>query len=265
MWSIVTGGSSGLGLALAKRLAKEGSDVLLVSRSAEKLEAAREQILATEGCAQREVRIFPCDLSEIDAPEKLFEWTTAEGIIPHTLVNDAGMYIYKQATEIPTQKQRQLINLNINALVTLCRLYGEQMAQAYAAEKAAATTKPARRNILNIASYSVYMPIWGFSLYASSKAFVRTFSRCIGKELGPRGVKVTAVAPAGIDTGLMKLRPGIQKLASGLGILASPDKVARCSIRAMHTKRISYWIPVWPNVLGIPFLWMLQPVFKKVL
>lgn len=255
MWSIVTGGSSGLGLALAKRLAKEGSDVLLVSRSAEKLEAAREQILATEGCTQREVRIFPCDLSEADAPEKLFEWTTAEGIIPHTLVNDAGMYIYKQATEIPTQKQHQLINLNINALVTLCRLYGEQMAKA----------TPARRDILNIASYSVYMPIWGFSLYASSKAFVRTFSRCIGKELGPRGVKVTAVAPAGIDTGLMKLRPGIQKLASGLGILASPDKVARCSIRAMHTKRISYWIPVWPNVLGIPFLWMLQPIFKKVL
>lgn len=263
MWAVVTGGSSGLGLAIAKRLAREGNDIVLVSRSAEKLEAAKQQILQVSATTQ--VSIFPCDLSESGAPEKLFEWTSSQGIVPHILVNDAGMYIYKPLTEIPAEKQHQIVNLNISALVTLCRLYGEQMAAAYAADKQSANGKAKRRNILNIASYSVYMPIWGFSMYASTKAFVRTFSRCLGKELRPRGVKVTAVAPAGIDTGLMKLRPGIQKLASGLGILASPDKVARCSVRAMHTKRISYWIPVWFNALGIPFLWMFQPIFKKVL
>lgn len=257
-YAIVTGGSSGLGFAIAKRLANQGYNLILVSRSEEKLTAARQSILDNTACPV-EILIFPLDLSEVSAPEKLHDWTFGLGITPDILVNDAGMYIYKPLCEIPTIEQKRLIALNINALTSLCRLYGSDMARENAGKDAHT------RHILNIASYSVYMPIEGFSLYASSKAFVRTFSRCVAKELRHKGVKVTAVAPAGIDTDLMHLKPGIRKLARSLGLLASTDTIARISLRAMKTKGLHYWIPLWFNALFIPFLWMFQPLFKKVL
>lgn len=256
-YALITGGSSGLGLAIAKRLASQGYNLVLVSRSEEKLTAARQSILDNTACPV-EILIFPLDLSEVSAPEKLHDWTFGLGITPDILVNDAGMYVYQPLCEISPIEQERLITLNINALASLCRLYGRDMAQD-------AGQKPYTRHILNIASYSVYMPIEGFSLYASSKAFVRTFSRCIAKELRHKGVKVTAVAPAGMDTNLMNLKPGIRKLARSLGFLASTDTIARISLRAMKTRGLHYWIPLWFNALFIPFLWMFQPLFKKVL
>ena len=149
--------------------------------------------------------------------------------------------------------------VNLNALASLCRLFGADMARQKELDPAK------RKYILNIASYSVYMPIEGFGFYAGSKAFVRIFSKCFAKEMRHAGVKVTAVAPAGMDTTLMGLKPGIQKLARATGFLASPDRIARISIRAMKTRCIGYWIPGWYNMLFIPFLWLFQPVFNKVL
>lgn len=270
-YALITGGSSGLGLAIAKRLASQGYNLVLVSRNEEKLAAARQSIFdclkekagqATETgntAGPVVIRIFPLDLSETSAPQRLHDWTTVQGIKPDILVNDAGMYIYRSLCEIPEETQSSLIALNITALTSLCRLYGMDMAQENEGKDAHT------RYILNIASYSVYMPIEGFSLYASSKAFVRTFSRCIAKELRHKGVKVTAVAPAGMDTNLMNLKPGIRKLARSLGFLASTDTIARISLRAMKTRGLHYWIPLWFNALFIPFLWMFQPLFKKVL
>lgn len=257
MWAIVTGGSSGLGLALAKRLAKQGYDLVLVSRSAEKLDEAAARI--KECCGGRDIRVCPMDLSRPGAAESLHEWTEARGIDPDVLVNNAGMYFYEPVTEVNESQQDCLIGLNISALASLCRLYGRDMA--------ALGCKSGRpeKYILNIASYSVYMPIEGFGYYAGSKAFVRTFSRCFAKEMRHSGVKVTAVAPAGIDTGLMHLRPRIRSLARTFGFLASADTIARISLRVLKSRRIHYWIPLWYNVLFIPFLWVFQRFFKKVL
>ena len=249
-----------MGLAIAKRLAKEGYNLVLVSRNEEKLEKAKAQIMASiQDCRntgdETDIRIFPIDLSEAGNPAmRLFEWTKGEGIVPDVLVNDAGVYIHKKLIDATETEQQRIVSVNISALTTLCRLFGREMAE-----------QGGGRYILNIASYSVYMPIEGFSLYASTKAYVRTFSRCISKEFRHHGIKVTAVAPAGIDTGLMQLKPGIQKLARGAGFLASPDTIARISVRALKTKHIHYWIPLWFNILFIPFLWMFQPLFKKVL
>lgn len=260
MWAIVTGGSSGLGKAMAMRLAREGYDVVIVSRNAGNLQSAADGIRAA--CPEREVLYLSLDLSLPEAPRHLFDWAVAKGIHPAVLVNDAGMYVYKPVTIISEKEREALINLNINALSGLCALFGDLMRREAQQERAVGIKRS--RHIVNIASYSVYMPIWGFSMYAGSKAFVRTFSRCIAKEMRPFGVYVTTVAPAGIDTGLMKLRPGIRKLASRLGLLASADTVARIGLRAAKNRR-RYCIPLWFNALFIPFLWMFQPLFKKVL
>lgn len=257
-WAIVTGGGSGLGLAIAKRLAGQGYDIVIVGRNAQKLSDAAAAI---RSCFENEGRVLtlPLDLSEDGAPEKLYEWAADEDIHPDILVNNAGMYIYDKVLDVTPDRQKNLIGVNVNALASLCRLFGVDMARQKDLDPAK------RKYILNIASYSVYMPIEGFGFYAGSKAFVRIFSKCFAKEMRHSGVKVTAVAPAGMDTTLMGLEPGIQKLARATGFLVSPDRIARISLRAMRTRCIGYWIPVWYNVLFIPFLWLFQPVFKKVL
>ena len=257
-WAIVTGGGSGLGLAIAKRLAGQGYDIVIVGRNAQRLSDAAAAI---RSCFENEGRVLtlPLDLSEDGAPEKLYEWAASEDIHPDVLVNNAGMYIYDKVLDVTPDRQKNLIGVNVNALASLCRLFGADMARQKDLDPAK------RKYILNIASYSVYMPIEGFGFYAGSKAFVRIFSKCFAKEMRHSGVKVTAVAPAGMDTTLMGLEPGIQKLARATGFLVSPDRIARISLRAMRTRCIGYWIPVWYNVLFIPFLWLFQPVFKKVL
>ena len=263
-WAIVTGGGSGLGLAIAKRLAGQGYDIVIVGRNEQKLSDAAAVIQACfergAQCGTRpHVLTFPIDLSEDGAPEKLYEWAANEGVHPDVLVNNAGMYIYDKVLDVNSARQKKLIGVNVNALASLCRLFGADMAR----QKEHSPAKG--KYILNIASYSVYMAIEGFGFYAGSKAFVRIFSKCFAKEMRHAGVKVTAVAPAGMDTTLMGLRPGIQRLARATGFLVSPDRIARISLRAMKTGCVSYWIPGWYNILFIPFLWMFQPIFKKVL
>jgi len=255
MHAIITGGSSGLGFALAQRLAKQGYDIIIAARNAEKLEKAAEEIRRTSG---RDVIALPCDLSVESEVYEFHNKIVGMGIVPDILVNNAGMYIYSRFLDSSQEQQNKIINLNVNSLATMCRLFGKDMAETD-------SNHPHRRYILNIASYSVYMPIEGFSLYASSKAFVRLFCKCIAKELSPYNIKVTAVAPAGMDTSLMNLRPGVQKLARSFGFLVKPDTIARISLRAMRCKHINYWIPLWYNVLFIPFLMLFQPLYKKVL
>lgn len=259
-WAIVTGGGSGLGLSIAKTLAKQGYDIVIVGRNTQKLSDATVQIQkCRENGIQPHVLAFSLDLSEDGAPEKLYEWVANEDIHPDVLVNNAGMYIYDRVLDVNSDRQKNLLGVNVNALASLCRLFGADMARQKELDPAK------RKYILNIASYSVYMPIEGFGFYAGSKAFVRTFSKCFAKEMRHAGVKVTAVAPAGMDTALMGLKPGVQKLARDMGFLVNPDRIARISLRAMKTRCITYWIPIWYNVLFIPFLWMFQHIFKKVL
>lgn len=250
-WALVTGGSRGLGYALAECLAEKGYNLIIISRADDELEDARKKIAEKYPDVQIIARVQ--DLSVVGSAEQVYEWTKEQGIRISFLANNAGIYIYQPLVDTPAELQNEIINLDITALTSLCRLYGADMIESK--EKC---------YILNIASYSVYMPIAELGLYAGCKAYVKTFSRCLQREMKSKGVYVTAVAPAGINTSLMGLRPQIQNLAVKLGFLASPRSIARKSLRATFL-RIPYHIPGWYNALFIPFLGICQSLFKKVL
>lgn len=255
MQAIVTGGNSGLGLAIAKRLAVQGYDLVLVARDEGRLKEAEAAVRGLN--ASIDVKTLSIDLSVQGAPERVFAWAKEQGVNADVLVNDAGAYIYDDVINVSSESSRGILGLNVEATAGMCRLFGAEMVSG------ASRRKP--RYILNIASYSVYMPIEKLAFYAASKAFIRTFTTCFAKEMAHRNVLVTAVAPAGIDTDLMKLKPEIRKLARKTGFLAKPGTIARISLRVMKMRCIRYWIPLWYNVLAIPFLWMFQPLFKRVL
>lgn len=236
-WAVVTGASSGIGLALARGLAARGYDLFMVSRDAEQLETAARSVRETCGV---QTRCCPMDLAVPGAAEALFERCREAAIRPHVLVNDAGTFIYNDILDTAPERIDRILCLHMRTVTMLCRLFGEEMAA------------DGGGYILNMASYSLWMPWPGIALYSSTKAYVRSFSIAFAKEMRERNVGVTAISPAGVATDFYGLSRGLQRLGCRLGVLMTPEKVARKALRALFARR-RHIVPGWYNRLFIPF------------
>ena len=236
--ALVTGASSGIGRAFAERLAALGYNIVAVSDNAEHLAAVATELQAAH--ADVKVTAHAADLAAVDAGERLYEWTREEGIEVEVLVNDAGMFSFCDLLDTPAERIRRMILLHDMTIAMTCRLFGEKMAER------------GHGYILNMSSYSLWMPFPGLGLYSASKAFVRNFSMSFAKEVRERGVKVTALCPAGVSTDLYGLSKSLQKVGLRTGILISPDSCARRGLKALWRGRRSS-VPGWWNRLGIPF------------
>ena len=243
--ALVTGASSGIGRAFAERLAALGYNIVVVSENAEQLAEAAAGLQA----AYPDVKItaHTADLATEDAGERLFEWTREQGIEVDVLINDAGMFSFCDLLDTPQERIRRIILLHDMTIAMTCRLFGERMAER------------GRGYILNMSSYSLWMPFPGLGLYSASKAFVRNFSMSFAKEVRERGVKVTALCPAGVSTDLYGLSKSLQKFGVRTGILISPDSCAKRGLKALWRGRRSS-VPGWWNRLGIPFC-LYMPMF----
>lgn len=250
--ALVTGACSGIGRAFASRLAGLGYNIVAVSDNAERLAAAAAELQAEN--PQVTVTARTADLASEFAAERLFEWTCEQGIEVEVLVNDAGMFSFCDLLDTPAERIRRIIMLHDMTIAMMCRLFGERMAQR------------GHGYILNMSSYSLWMPFPGLGLYSASKAFVRNFSMSFAKEVCERGVKVTALCPAGVSTDLYGLSKSLQRFGVRTGILISPDSCARRGLRALWRGRRSS-VPGWWNRLGIPFclympMWLTRPLRK---
>lgn len=119
-------------------------------------------------------------------------------------------------------------------------------------------------HILNMSSYSLWMPFPGLALYSASKAYMRSFSVAFAKEVRERGIRVTALCPAGVATDLYGLTPYWQRIGRKLGVLITPDSCARRGLKALWKGRRCI-VPDWWNRAWIPFckvlpMWVLRPV-----
>ena len=121
-----------------------------------------------------------------------------------------------------------------------------------------------------MSSYSIWMPYPGLSLYSASKAYLKSFSVAFSKEVSSRGVKVTAVCPAGIATDLYGLSPELQRFGLKIGVLMSPDSCARRGLKAMFKGRRcvvpDWWfrlfIPICQCLGGAPMRWLRNYTMK---
>ena len=243
--ALVTGASSGIGQAIAARLAGLGYNMLVVSDNEAHLTAAAAELQAAY--PDITVTAHTADLAAEDAGERLFAWTQEQGIEVEVLVNDAGMFSYCDILDTPVDRIRRMILLHDMTIAVTCRLFGERMAGR------------GHGYILNMSSYSLWMPFPGLGLYSASKAFVRNFSMSFAKEICEQGVKVTALCPAGVSTDLYGLSKSLQKVGLRTGILISPDSCARRGLKALWRGRRSS-VPGWWNRLGIPFF-LYMPMF----
>lgn len=244
--ALVTGGGSGIGKELARQLARRGFNLLLVSRNAERLSAAADEIKAQYGV---EVNYYSIDLAVQDSAYRLHDYCREQGYVIDLLVNDAGMFIYNDVLKCDTRRIEDILNLHVVTLTLMCRLFGEDMAARGCGW------------ILNLASYSKWMCWPGLSVYSASKNYVESFSKAFAAEMRERGVKVMAVSPAGVTTDLYGLPKKLQKVGLYCGILWTPSLIAKVTLNALFfgcrkslILSIRSYVPGILNVVAIPIL-----------
>jgi hypothetical protein len=215
-WSLITGGSTGIGRELASLCAADGRDLVLVARNAGRLEQAADELRSEYGV--RAVAL-PMDLREPEAPERLHAETGRRGMAVDFLINNAGFGMSRRFADVPLGVQRAMIGLNLQALADLCHLYLPGMVER------------GRGRILNVGSGAGYVPGLGFTTYASTKAFVLHLTEGLAGELAGTGVTASVLCPGPVNTPFLGTAgiegfSGIRRLA-----LADPGPVARAGYR----------------------------------
>lgn len=182
-WALITGASSGIGKAYAKKLSKLGTNLILVARSQKVLEN-----LATELCADWvEVQVIVQDLSLTEGASQLFEKVQAIGVHVDILVNNAGFAIYGKLHEIDLARNQEQLMLNVVNLSLLTQLFIKPMVQC-------------KEGIINVASTACFQPLPYMSNYGASKAFVRQFTEALWAEYKNEGIQLLAVCHGATET-----------------------------------------------------------------
>lgn len=203
--------------------------------------------------ARPEVRVIPTDLARVGAAQELYDRIAAEGIEIDVVINNAGIFSFCDILTTPPERIERIVLLHDLTVSQLCRLYAADMVR-----------RGVRGHILNMSSYSLWMPFPGLALYSASKAYMRSFSVAFAKEVREHGIRVTAVCPAGVATDLYGLTPRWQRIGKRLGVLITPDSCARRGLRALWRGRRCI-VPDWWNRAWIPLckvlpMWVLRPI-----
>ena len=176
-WALITGASQGTGCALARLFAGDGWNVVLVARDAARLGVVAEELRQKSGKAIS-VMVLPQDLVVPGAGQLIFAAVQREGIVVDVLVNNAGFGFQGAFVEQDWQRELDLVQVNVIALLELTRLFLPGMRER------------GTGRILNVSSTAAFLPGPYMALYYASKAFVNSFSNALGKELAGSGVTV---------------------------------------------------------------------------
>jgi hypothetical protein len=209
-WALVTGASSGLGADFARQLAAAGANVVLVARREAAMQQLAKEIESAHGVATRVVAL---DLGLPDAPELLASRLQAEGLAIDVLVNNAGFGVYGRFLEIPWERERQMLELDVLALVHLTKVF------------AAGIAERSRGWILQVASIGAFQPTPTYATYSAAKSFVLSFGEAIAHELRPHGVRVCTVCPGVTATEFLAVAGQKRTLYQKLSMMQSPAVV----------------------------------------
>jgi short-subunit dehydrogenase len=176
--ALITGASSGIGLALAELCARDGYDLVLVARREDRLRELQEKWTAKYLV---NVRSLPMDLGDVAAPQRLFDELAGTPI--DILINNAGFATYGPFAETDVASQLEMVRVNVLTVTHLTRLFLPSMVER------------AEGRILNLASMAAFVPGPLMAVYYSTKAYVLSFSEALSEELRGSGVTVTAFCP----------------------------------------------------------------------
>jgi len=216
--ALITGASSGIGLAFAERLAAERTDLVVVARNRDRLEELATRLRPQH---QREVEVLVADLADRSQLRTVEERLLAGTSPIDLLVNNAGFGNFGDFLDLDVDDETAAVDVNVVALQRLAH--------------AAATSMSTRERgwIINVSSVAGFLPTPGSATYAATKAFVTSLSDALHDELAPRGVGVTCVCP-GLTRTEFQDRAGYD--VSHLPAMAwqTPEEVVEATLAALR-------------------------------
>lgn len=238
--TLITGASSGIGAELARIFAANGYKTVLVARRDDRLKQLACEIVAA---GHPQPAVIACDLSAPGACDQIAASLAAMKVEVETVVNNAGYGLFGEAIDLDRDKQLAMVDLNVRVLTDLTLRFAESVVRH-------------RGGILNVASIASFLPGPRMAVYYATKAYVLSFTEAMRGELGPKGVRVTALCPGPVPTefqGHAGFDPGLDSTVLNVSAAA----VARAGYRGlMSNKRL-----VLPGVgvRMIPFMLRFAP------
>ena len=211
-WALVTGASSGIGLAYAEELGSRCYQLVIVSNEEQAIREKGEFLSEKYG-----IEVLPLyrDLAIPGAAKELYDTCQEKNIPVEVLVNNAGMFFFCETLQAKANIVEKMLYLHVTTPTQLCYYFGQEM------------KKRRHGYILNMSSLSCWLPDPGITLYASTKRYLKSFSR-----------------------------GNLKTLAIRLGIMMRPEKLAKKGINALFHRRASL-IPGLFNKICTPLVMLL--------
>ena len=216
-YALVTGPTSGIGYELAKLLAADGYNLILVSRNADELQNKASELAQQYGI---DAQVIAKDLFDKRGAFEVYDEVKAKGISLSILINNAGQGLYGLFEDTSLERELDIIQLNISSLVVLTKLFLKEMVEQ------------GDGKILNLASVASKLPGPWQSVYHGTKAFVLSFSEAIRAEVQDKGVTITALMPGVTDTDFFN-KANMENSKAVQGERADPADVAKDGYEAL--------------------------------
>lgn len=233
IWSqqhaLVTGGSSGVGLATAELAAQRGADVTLVARNAEALDAARVRVEAARVDSTQRVIVRSADVADRDALMDAIASACAELGPVDILFACAGYCTPGRFAELPLDEFDRQIAVNLLGLIHAARAVVPEM------------IRQGSGHIALVSSMGGLVGVYGYSAYSAAKFGVTGFAEVLRSEMKPHGIGVTLLVPSNIDTpGYAReiaVEPKETKAINGIAKTRSPEEIAQIFVRGVERNR----------------------------
>jgi short-subunit dehydrogenase len=242
--ALITGGSGGIGAAIARELARLGVHLVLTARGRDALDAVAGECRALGV----DVETLVADLGEPGAAAAL--WTAARAKPVDILINNAGFGYFRPFQGVEWARDAELLQLNITSLVELSRRFVD--------DQVGATTGAAY--LVNISSIGAYQSVPNMAVYASSKAFVRNFTEALHDELRHTHVRVTCVCPGGTKTNFHAAAGAGNYSWLANASMMSAETVAQIAVAAMRKNQRT----VVPGVLNKLAAWSIRLLSRRL-
>lgn len=230
--TLITGASSGIGAAFARKLAARGRNVFLVARSEDKLIALCNELGRLTSIRAQYLAL---DLRHPDAGAQLFEEIIKRELEIDMLINNAGIGSMGDFVKLDLNHELEMIELNIRALVDLTQRFLGPMRDRK------------RGTIINVASTAGFQAVPYMATYAATKAFVLSFSEALWEENRAHGIHVMALCPGVTETNFFEAA-GIDR--PPMRTIQTPEEVVETALRALPREKPTV-ISGWTNWLTV--------------
>jgi len=217
--TLITGASAGIGEGFARRLARDGYDLVLVARRRARLDAIAKDLSDAHGASSE---IIVADLAKSDGVSTI-EQRLQSGEID-LLINNAGFGTFGEYAKLPLDRELEELDLNVRALMRLTHAALNTM------------TSNGRGGIINVASAAGFQPVPYNATYAATKAFVLHFTEAIHEEAREHGVSVTCLCPGPVRTEFQQVA-GVDEKAMPAIAWVTVDTVVDTGLSALRSNR----------------------------